>query len=147
MCYSIRGVKRQMLESQERPSCPWCESTDVAPIAYGLPTREGWTQMAEAGSIWGGCCVDGYEPLWFCRGCQRRWGRSREDESFYCEFCRRPGRGSWCRDCQEKAIEDAEAILAEASRAGEKASERKWTAARLLTLLMLSSFWAGGAEP
>jgi hypothetical protein len=51
------------------PMCPSCGSTEVVPIAYGLPGPE-LMERAERGEVaLGGCLVSGNDPRWQCRSC------------------------------------------------------------------------------
>ena len=67
------------------PPCPQCGSEEVVSIMYGLPNPEG-EELQRAGKlVFGGCCVDDRSPVWYCRGCKRRFGR----------------RDEWLRQCVE----------------------------------------------
>lgn len=57
-----------------RPSCPYCKSTDVAWIQWGMPVEWNEEQL-KAGEIkLGGCCIKPDSERWECQTCGRRFG-------------------------------------------------------------------------
>jgi hypothetical protein len=57
----------------ERPTCPFCGSTDTVPIVYGLLGRE-LEQAAERGElVLGGCLFSFDAPDRACRDCGAEW--------------------------------------------------------------------------
>ena len=82
--------RRKICASEERPSCPWCDSGDVRPILYGAPSEAMWQACANSHAVWGGCLVDGHEPQWACGSCHRNWGARGKALPYYCNLCGRP---------------------------------------------------------
>lgn len=64
------------LEPESKPACPKCRNKkDVIPINYGLPMPE-LMKKAERGEVrLGGCCISDVDPQWFCKSCQKNFGR------------------------------------------------------------------------
>lgn len=62
-------------------SCPECGSTEVIPIAYGMPDHTVF-EASERGEVEiGGCVIFLDNPTHLCRGCGNRFGtRSRAGE-------------------------------------------------------------------
>jgi hypothetical protein len=118
-CNAVRRIKSEMSTAEERPRCPWCDSTDTRPIFYGAPSSLMWQACARSGAVWGGCLVDGQEPQWSCGDCHRNWGSSREVESFYCNLCGNPSGKIWCPSCCAKN-EESTRPLGEALKAISK---------------------------
>lgn len=58
-----------------RPSCPECGSTEVIPIAYGLPAHS-LVEAAPRGEVEiGGCLISDDDPTHACRTCGHRFRR------------------------------------------------------------------------
>ena len=58
------------------PACPRCGSADqVIPIVYGLPNERGFDAARRGEIRLGGCLVSEDSPAWWCRGCDREFGR------------------------------------------------------------------------
>ena len=56
-------------------SCPECGSSEVIPIAYGMPGHE-LLEASERGEVEiGGCLISGDDPKHRCRACGHRFGR------------------------------------------------------------------------
>jgi hypothetical protein len=69
--------------SETIPSCPACQSTDVVPIAYGLPTSEGFA-AAERGEVeLGGCVIGAASPRWRCRACGEYFGDHQDEAAWW----------------------------------------------------------------
>jgi len=54
------------------PPCPTCGSSEVVPIAYGLPGAEMWDAAKEGRIRLGGCVVpssDEWDDRWACPAC------------------------------------------------------------------------------
>ncbi len=60
-------------ETGEELTCPECGSTDIVPIAYGLPGQE-LVEAADRGEvILGGCIVWDNAPNLHCKACGTQW--------------------------------------------------------------------------
>ncbi len=53
--------------------CPKCESFDVIPILYGLPSKEAELLKKEGKVEFGGCKVVEYYPKWHCKSCEKEF--------------------------------------------------------------------------
>ena len=58
------------------PSCPTCQSADVAKILYGKPplTRQILAGLESGKIISGGCMIHSGAPEWHCHNCQNDFG-------------------------------------------------------------------------
>jgi len=59
--------------AHRRPPCPFCGSTQVVPIAYGLPPYDLFEKAKLEEIVLGGCVVSEIDPDWACLACERRW--------------------------------------------------------------------------
>ena len=55
------------------PRCPGCQSDEVIPIVYGMPSEELLARQSEGRVIIGGSCVSFGNPRWFCKKCGKKW--------------------------------------------------------------------------
>ena len=56
-----------------KPSCPACDSNDVAIIVFGYPSWE-TVEAADSGELrLGGCSVEQDDPEWHCNQCEYEW--------------------------------------------------------------------------
>lgn len=64
----------------KNPSCPKCNSSNVAVIFYGypLPSEELSKSLDSDQIILGGCCITDDDPKWECNSCSYRWGKRDE---------------------------------------------------------------------
>ena len=66
-------MERKVKDSKK---CPTCGKTDeVVRIMYGLPTAEGWEEAKAGKYHLGGCCVSDDSPKWYCKRCDKEFGR------------------------------------------------------------------------
>jgi len=57
------------------PACSKCKSEETIDIVYGYPTTK-TMKKAERGEIYlGGCCITNNDPPWYCKKCQRSFGK------------------------------------------------------------------------
>lgn len=63
------------ISGEVRLFCPYCQSTSVAKILYGMPAMSEEMEKAEAkGAIFiGGCCIEENMPAFRCNRCKKRW--------------------------------------------------------------------------
>ncbi len=73
------------------PSCPYCGSVRVIPIAYGLPSAEGMARARRGEIVLGGCCLSRESPRWACRKCERQFGNHEEELRAFFSRLRKPG--------------------------------------------------------
>lgn len=68
-------VLRPPVARGEAPSCPYCESSRVLPIVFGLPMPELELQAERNEVVLGGdlCWCDDRDPEWQCIECGYRW--------------------------------------------------------------------------
>ena len=60
---------------RETPLCPKCGSSEVVPIAYGMPGSE-LVEAYERGEVeLGGCVVTDRDPEWHCKTCGHEWSK------------------------------------------------------------------------
>ncbi len=58
-------------EFLDRPiKCPKCNSDNIIPIIYGLPTHELFEDSKAGRVALGGCCQRVDDPLWECGDCK-----------------------------------------------------------------------------
>ena len=62
--------------SEKKPSCPNCNSENVAWFFYGYPGDMDWYLEAvkKKEIIGGGCVIGNNDPKWKCNDCYHRWG-------------------------------------------------------------------------
>ena len=53
--------------------CPECESKEVIPIMYGLPSPEAELEREKGKIILGGCLIFEENPNWHCKNCGHEW--------------------------------------------------------------------------
>jgi hypothetical protein len=59
-----------------KSKCPICEKVDsVVRILYGMPAVKAW-EDEQAGKLHiGGCCIDNDSPKWYCKRCDKEFGK------------------------------------------------------------------------
>ena len=68
--------------SEQKPSCPNCNSKWVAEIFWGYPGNyndEMQKQVERKEIILGGCIVTDHDPKWECNNCHHQWGERDDD--------------------------------------------------------------------
>jgi len=57
--------------SKRKPKkvCPNCNSKNVIPIMYGLPSYEAFLDSQKGKFMLGGCIIDEDSPNWHCKDC------------------------------------------------------------------------------
>jgi hypothetical protein len=65
-----------MNEKAKRP-CPECNSFDVLPILYGLPSAGAIKEYEQGRISLGGCVVGTDDPEWSCQACGHAWRSDR----------------------------------------------------------------------
>ena len=56
--------------------CPKCDSRDIAPILYGMPSF-GMQDQEMRGEIYrGGCCMEIDAPDRHCNDCEHQWSKA-----------------------------------------------------------------------
>ena len=68
---SQRKKRGDVMKNASKRICPECQSTNIAPIAYGLPGPEMSESALRGEIVLGGCMVD--TPRWYCRDCESAW--------------------------------------------------------------------------
>ncbi len=58
---------------KKHPTCPSCDSKNVAPIAFGYPGPEMMEEAQRGKIVLGGCCVTDDDPEWHCKDCEHQW--------------------------------------------------------------------------
>lgn len=69
-------VQNQDFDLSKVPTCPHCQSKDVAKMIYGKPalTRQIIEGLESGKIISGGCMLHGGAPEWHCNSCRRDFG-------------------------------------------------------------------------
>jgi hypothetical protein len=140
-CRIVRSVKDELFGAEGSPPCPWCDSGRAVPIIYGYTSGQIPHLSAEEKAVWGGCCVSGSEPQWHCLDCGREWGRPHEEKFYYSSICGSACRTVPCSACIDRINEDAERILAEASKSAEEKARARKVRTLLLVLVLLVGTW------
>jgi hypothetical protein len=68
-------IHNTLIQENRKRRCPACNSANVVPIVYGLPTMFGVENEAKGNIHLGGCCVDADSPQWYCAQCSSAWRR------------------------------------------------------------------------
>ena len=68
----------------EGKTCPWCKSTEIACISYGLPERTPAVDLLVARKklFWGGCVVRGDQDDLLCWKCDRSFKSEKKGMGF-----------------------------------------------------------------
>jgi hypothetical protein len=53
--------------------CPECNSQEVVPILYGMPTAQAAEEEEKGKLFIGGCCIYEDSPKWHCKACGNEW--------------------------------------------------------------------------
>jgi hypothetical protein len=65
------------------PACPTCQSSEVVPIMYGLPSSEGLAAAKRGEVQLGGCVIGPASPRWYCRACGEYFGDHLDDAAWW----------------------------------------------------------------
>lgn len=67
--------------TEQKPSCPNCNSEKVAWIFYGYPGDMDWYLKAidDKEIVGGGCIISDNDPKLECTDCYHRWGERDDD--------------------------------------------------------------------
>jgi hypothetical protein len=57
----------------QKQVCPVCQSRDVVPILYGMPTLRAHKEASEGKVKLGGCIMNIDNPQFHCKNCQHEW--------------------------------------------------------------------------
>ena len=69
---------------EQKPSCPECNSKNVAFIFWGYPGDIDWYIKAieDKKIVGGGCIVSDNDPKWECNDCHWWWGKRDDDDEY-----------------------------------------------------------------
>jgi hypothetical protein len=56
-----------------KKTCPQCQSKNVIPILYGMPSFEAWKKELKGLIRLGGCELFGDDPQWYCKDCKKEF--------------------------------------------------------------------------
>ena len=62
-----------MTRKTKKRKCPKCESKEVVPIIYGMPSEELLEEMGKGEVALGGCCIIEGQPEWYCKTCDHEF--------------------------------------------------------------------------
>lgn len=62
-------------ESKSKPACPKCGGQETIPILYGYPSPATLRKWKRKEVELGGCCIGNNDPQWYCKNCQKNFGR------------------------------------------------------------------------
>lgn len=69
------GTEKKPQKKSDGPECPKCESGDIIPIIWGMPSRED-SKLAKEGKVMLGGCIPPEKKPWpkqHCRKCGHQW--------------------------------------------------------------------------
>ena len=56
--------------------CPKCDSRNIVPILYGMPTMEAREEEMMGNIYLGGCCGTEDAPDRYCNDCEHQWRKT-----------------------------------------------------------------------
>jgi hypothetical protein len=74
------------MKKKAKPQCPYCQSTDVADIVYGLigvPSEKLEMALSKGEICLGGCCCYEDSPKYHCNNCGKNFPKSEHDPDLW----------------------------------------------------------------